>query len=236
MKTYFTNFFSNVKNFLNPDERKELVTASPIAESLGMGLCYLNKLQVKKSNSRVANATTTGVVSTDDKKSSERSIMTASTIEIPGKILVISYTNQINLQKQYLNLINSAFCAKEHGIIVDIILLENCDGGSSSKEALTIFSQVCDLTSGVLHNCKDLAHLYHILTICVTPTSQDREKLLVTSSQVEVDYRAATFDTKNLVDIGFVCSICLAVFEYYQPLCPICESNMTLDFKKAKLS
>ena len=83
----------------------------------------------------------------------------------------------------------------------------------------------------VFHHCRELSYLYHLLTICVTPTFDDREKLLVTSSQVEVDYRAATFDTKRLVDIGFVCSICLAVFEFYQPLCPICDSNMSLSYK-----
>jgi len=237
LKSKFKKFFIEVKEkSQNPENTASLISASPIAESLGMALCYLNKLQVSKSHSKAANATQTGVVSTDDKKGSEKTIMTASTLEIPGKILLISHTSQMNLQTQYLNLINSAFCAKEHGIVVDIIVLDKLDNAGSvavgTKEGtFTMFSQVSDLTKGVLHHCKELSYLYHLLTICVTPTFDDREKLLVTSSQVEVDYRAATFDTKRLVDIGFVCSICLAVFEFYQPLCPICDSNMSLSYK-----
>lgn len=242
LKSKFKKFFAEVKEKTqNPENINEtassLVSASPIAESLGMALCYLNKLQVNKSHSKAAHATQTGVVSTDDKKGSEKTIMTASTLEIPGKILLISHTSQMNLQTQYLNLINSAFCAKEHGIVVDIIVLDKLDNEASpvaagAKEGtFTMFSQVSDLTKGVLHHCRELSYLYHLLTICVTPTFDDREKLLVTSSQVEVDYRAATFDTKRLVDIGFVCSICLAVFEFYQPLCPICDSNMSLSYK-----
>jgi len=241
LKSKFKKFFIEVKekssqNLENINETASLVSASPIAESLGMALCYLNKLQVKKSHSKAANATQTGVVSTDDKKGSEKTIMTASTLEIPGKILLISHTSQMNLQTQYLNLINSAFCAKEHGIVIDIIVLDKLDNEAfvavGTKEGtFTMFSQVSDLTKGVLHHCKELSYLYHLLTICVTPTFDDREKLLVTSSQVEVDYRAATFDTKRLVDIGFVCSICLEVFEFYQPLCPICDSNMSLSYK-----
>ena len=40
----------------------------------------------------------------------------------------------------------------------------------------------------------------------------------------KVDYRAACFCHRELVDVGFVCSVCLSVFCKFSPICSTCEA------------
>ena len=61
----------------------------------------------------------------------------------------------------------------------------------------------------------------------------DKSNILNSSNQTKVDYRTATFDTKKLVSSGFVCSICLAVYEKFYSICPTCDSIVKVDFQKA---
>lgn len=47
------------------------------------------------------------------------------------------------------------------------------------------------------------------------------------STQRDVDFRAACFITKKVVDIGYVCSVCLCIMSIIQPSgdCPMCGTE-----------
>ena len=69
LRAMFSEFFRNLEVIASRENSKnsKIISseASPVAEAIGMGLCYLNKLTVNKTNSQTANATQTGVVSTE---------------------------------------------------------------------------------------------------------------------------------------------------------------------------
>ena len=60
-----------------------------------------------------------------------------------------------------------------------------------------------------------------------------RKKLSIPPSP-SVDYRAACFCHKNLIDMGNVCSNCLSVYCKAVPLCSTCNVffQMEMPFKK----
>ncbi|KAG8038513.1 hypothetical protein G9C98_006209 [Cotesia typhae] len=47
---------------------------------------------------------------------------------------------------------------------------------------------------------------------------------LVLPPPVKVDYRAACFCHHELIDIGYVCSICLSIFCKFSPICTTCHT------------
>lgn len=54
------------------------------------------------------------------------------------------------------------------------------------------------------------------------------------STQRDVDFRAACFITKKVVDIGFVCSVCLCIMSIILPSteCPMCGTKFKYEVVK----
>ena len=44
----------------------------------------------------------------------------------------------------------------------------------------------------------------------------------------QVDYRAACFCHRQLVDVGFVCSVCLSIYCRVSPICTTCHTNFKM--------
>ena len=61
-------------------------------------------------------------------------------------------------------------------------------------------------------------------------------KMLVYPPKTHVDFRAACFCHRKLIDVGYVCSVCLSVFCAFTPICSTCNCNFQFDvniFKRA---
>lgn len=116
---------------------------------------------------------------------------------IKSRILVISVTNDMALQ--YISTMNCIFAAQKQRIPIDVAKL----GGSTS-----FLQQACDSTSGIFMKIKHAHGLvqYLLSAYSVEPTLRPHINM---STQRDVDFRAVCFITKNVVDIGFVCSVCL---------------------------
>ena len=226
---------------------------SKIAVALGMGLAFLNKQQIKKNvdqafkkeqsggtNSQKNSSTSTNANNDDNKNDIISATCRSSSSNLEGRILLISNLSTHNLQYQYMNLINSAYCAKEHQVIIDILTIEYIDPVSkrqkvfvskqTSQNIQAIFGQIVEVVDGIYQHCNNLSQLFHFLNNCFLSSSTMRQKLISYSSQARVDYRAASFDTGQLVDVGFVCSICLAVYEHFSPVCGSCGNLAKIDF------
>lgn len=118
-------------------------------------------------------------------------------VRIKSRILVISVTN--DLASQYIATMNCIFAAQKQRIPIDVCKL----GGSTS-----FLQQACDSTNGIFMKIKHAHGLvqYLLSAYSVEPSLRPHINL---STQRDVDFRAACFITKNVVDIGFVCSVCL---------------------------
>jgi transcription initiation factor TFIIH subunit 3 len=53
-------------------------------------------------------------------------------------------------------------------------------------------------------------------------------KVLAVPTQDKIDFRAACFCHKNIVDIGFVCSVCLSIFCQPVPVCSTCRTKFPI--------
>ncbi|EHB15947.1 General transcription factor IIH subunit 3 [Heterocephalus glaber] len=72
-------------------------------------------------------------------------------------------------------------------------------------------------------------------------SDQDQRAQLILPPPIHVDYRAACFCHRNLIEIGYVCSVCLSIFCNFSPICTTCETAFKISLppvlkaKKKKL-
>lgn len=118
-------------------------------------------------------------------------------VRIKSRVLIISVTDDI--ASQYIATMNCIFAAQKQRIPIDVAKL----GGSTS-----FLQQACDSTNGIFMKIKHAHGLvqYLLSAYSVEPTLRPHLNM---STQRDVDFRAACFITKNVIDIGFVCSVCL---------------------------
>ncbi|XP_066580965.1 general transcription factor IIH subunit 3 [Prorops nasuta] len=137
--------------------------------------------------------------------------------KVPGeklcpRILVISASS--DSATQYMNYMNIFFTAQKMGVILDVCSLD---------QELTLLEQGCDITGGNYLKIPQLAGLLQYLLWVFLPDPSVRSKLIL-PPPVKVDYRAACFCHQDLVDIGYVCSVCLSIFCKFSPICTTCHT------------
>ncbi|PUU75171.1 TFIIH subunit Tfb4/p34 [Tuber borchii] len=121
-------------------------------------------------------------------------------ISMNARILVVSVSG--DLAEQYVPVMNSIFAAQRKKIPIDI-----CKVAGE-----TVFlQQASDTTRGIYMQLEHPESLLQYLMMSFIPDTATRRHL-VPPTQINVDFRAACFCHKNVVDIGFVCSICLSIF------------------------
>jgi len=149
---------------------------------------------------------------------------TELSVGLQSRILVISVSG--DLAHQYIPIMNTTFAAQRLRIPIDILKLAGD----------TVFlQQASDATKGIYMQLRSPQGLLQYLMMAFLPDQSSR-KYLVAPTQEVVDFRAACFCHKRVVDIGFVCSICLSIF--CEPpegaICPICSTHLALGNYGAK--
>ncbi|CAB1319802.1 unnamed protein product [Coregonus sp. 'balchen'] len=114
--------------------------------------------------------------------------------EMKSRILVIKAAEDCALQ--YMNFMNVIFAAQK---------------------------QACDITGGLYLKIPQKSALAQYLLWVFLPDSDQRSQLVL-PPPVHVDYRAACFCHRNLIEIGYVCSVCLSIFCNFSPICTTCET------------
>ncbi|POI34673.1 hypothetical protein CIB84_001576 [Bambusicola thoracicus] len=100
--------------------------------------------------------------------------------------------------------------------------------------------QACDITGGIYLKVPHLPSLLQYLLWVFLPDQEQRSQLVL-PPPVHVDYRAACFCHRNLIEIGYVCSVCLSIFCNFSPICSTCETAFKISLppvmkaKKKKL-
>lgn len=131
---------------------------------------------------------------------------------LKSRILVI--TGSDDSASQYMTYMNVFFTAQKERIVLDICALDN---------TLVLLQQGCDITGGQYLKVPQIDGLLEYLLWIFLPEPSLRSKLAL-PPPVKVDYRAACFCHRELIDIGFVCSVCLSIFCKFSPICTTCST------------
>jgi transcription initiation factor TFIIH subunit 3 len=167
-------------------------TTTQMAGALSLALAYINKVTVRYSES----GTMSQAIS--DPNLTSRSPDGVDTEGLQSRILVISVSG--DLANQYIPLMNTTFAAQSKSIPIDILKLAGD----------TVFlQQASDATKGIyLQPSNPQGLLQYLMTAFLA--DQNARAHLVVPTQDVVDFRAACFCHRNVVDVGYVCSICLS--------------------------
>ncbi|XP_067124093.1 general transcription factor IIH subunit 3 [Centruroides vittatus] len=132
---------------------------------------------------------------------------------IPSRILV--FTSSGDNASQYMNFMNAFFTAQKEGIIIDACILEKDSG---------LLQQGCDITGGIYLKIPNPAGFLQYLLWVFLPNDKTRKEMVL-PPRIHVDYRAACFCHRTLIEIGYVCSVCLSIFCSFSPICSTCQTT-----------
>lgn len=174
-------------------------TTTQMAGALTLALSYINKATVAYNES---GATTTSKTNADGSDNTPDNTPRG----LLSRILVISVSG--DLAHQYIPIMNTTFAAQRLRIPIDILKLSGD----------TVFlQQASDATRGIYMQLRNPQGLLQYLMLGLLPDQAARVHL-VSPTQEVVDFRAACFCHRNVVDVGFVCSICLSSMTSPHPL------------------
>ncbi|KAJ5423927.1 Transcription factor Tfb4 [Penicillium cf. griseofulvum] len=139
---------------------------------------------------------------------------------LQSRILVISVSGSTDAAHQYIPVMNSIFACQRLSIPIDVCKL--------SGDAVFL-QQASDATKGVYMALAEPRGLLQYLMMAFLPDQRSRRHLVL-PTRVDVDFRAACFCHRRVVDVGFVCSICLSIFCEPPPGgdCMTCGSHLDI--------
>jgi transcription initiation factor TFIIH subunit 3 len=182
------SILASLRNLISTTTESDISTTSTtqMAGALTLALSYINKATVNYSDTGSSKPAPTGLEATD------------APTGLQSRILVVSVSG--DLAHQYIPIMNTTFAAQRLRIPIDILKLAGD----------TVFlQQASDATKGIYMQLRNPQGLLQYLMMAFLPDQMSR-KHLVTPTQGVVDFRAACFCHRRVVDVGFVCSICLS--------------------------
>lgn len=138
-----------------------------------------------------------------------------------SRILILSVSG--DLADQYISIMNAIFACQRMSVPIDILKLAGD----------TVFlQQAADATGGVYVALdeKTRAGFLQYLMFAYLPDQTARSHLIMPGEGEGVDFRAACFCHRKVVDTGYVCSICLSIFcePLHDGTCLTCGSHLTM--------
>lgn len=134
---------------------------------------------------------------------------------VKARVLVINTSPDEHLK--YIPIMNCIFAAQKMKIPINVCQL-------ASKA--TFLQQAADATGGIYLNISNLDGLvqYFATAFFIEPSLKH---ILVKPTKEDIDFRASCFQTGKVVDIGFVCSVCLCILSEIpvDEKCPACDSE-----------
>jgi transcription initiation factor TFIIH subunit 3 len=218
---------NNLRNLLN-GTTADALSSSPttmMAGALTMALTYISKqsatLPTGNSSSHFNYSDPNAVAGGNDVAGADPSRPHAGSMALVSRILIFSVSG--DLANQYIPIMNAIFACQRLNIPIDILKLAGD----------TVFlQQAADATGGVYMalDASTRAGLLQYLMFAYLPDQTARQHLVMPGDSAGVDFRAACFCHRRIVDIGFVCSICLSIFCEVLPdvECLTCGSELRM--------
>ncbi|KAF2447720.1 RNA polymerase II transcription factor B subunit 4 [Karstenula rhodostoma CBS 690.94] len=209
-----TAILSNFAKLMEGTKESHLA-ATPttlIGGALSLALSYIAKATLV--NSPTTSNTEEAMLAIADPEATRTSY-----VSLASRILIVSVSG--DLANQYIPVMNSIFAAQRKRIPIDILKL----AGDT-----VLLQQASDATGGVYMKPERPEGLLQYLMMAFLPDPTARRSLVMPSAG-GVDFRAACFCHRKVVDIGFVCSVCLSIFctaDLPDNLCLTCGSYLSL--------
>jgi transcription initiation factor TFIIH subunit 3 len=178
----------SLRNLISTTTESDIstTTTTQMAGALTLALSYINKATLNYSD--------TGTSSKIAPTGLESDVPTG----LQSRILVVSVSG--DFAHQYIPIMNTTFAAQRLRIPIDILKLAGD----------TVFlQQASDATKGIYMQLRNPQGLLQYLMMAFLPDQMSRKHLIAPTQEV-VDFRAACFCHRRVVDVGFVCSICLS--------------------------
>ncbi|KAL4919772.1 TFIIH subunit Tfb4/p34 [Aspergillus aurantiobrunneus] len=205
---------SNLRRLMESTGRADVNSSNStmMAGALTLALSHINRRTIAWAEAHGGGDTSSLTRSGDPDISTtsmlaRRSTTTTATNDgttdgLQSRILIISVSSATGSAHQYIPIMNAIFACQRLHIPIDICKL--------SGDAVFL-QQASDATKGIYMSLSEPRGLLQYLMMAFLPDQRSR-KHLVLPTRVDVDFRAACFCHRRVVDIGFVCSICLSIF------------------------
>lgn len=140
---------------------------------------------------------------------------TEDRLNMKARIMIISVSSDNTLP--YVSMMNTIFAAQKMKVSIDV-----CKLGEKS----IFLQQTSDATNGVYIDIKHPAGLIQYLSnaLFIEPLLRP---IIVLPTNTSIDFRASCFVSNKVVDIGYVCSVCLCILSIVpnDEKCPTCYSK-----------
>ncbi|XDG03518.1 hypothetical protein ABKA04_003133 [Annulohypoxylon sp. FPYF3050] len=189
-----TSILTSLRSLIDSTTPSDLNPTTLISGALTMALSYTNKMTTsfqpaKTSSDPALPPSTTAVTSAAD------------TATLRSRIFVLSVSD--SEPAQYIPTMNAVFAASHARIAIDTLSLHGTP---------TFLQQAAFITSGTFLSASSNPRGLLSYLMCGFLADAETRKTFVTPTQDTVDFRAACFCHRRVVDTGFVCSICLSIF------------------------
>lgn len=182
-----STLLSSLSTLLDTTHPTSLTPTTSIAGALTLALTYTNRLRTSLTSN--LSTLTTATTSTTDP---------TTPFPLHARILILSVSG--DLSPQYIPIMNTIFACQRLSIPIDICKIAGD----------TVFlQQASDATHGTYIRLEHPGGLLQYLMMGFLPDQSSR-RWLVPPTAAQVDFRAACFCHRKVVDVGFVCSICLS--------------------------
>ncbi|PNS14739.1 hypothetical protein CAC42_1761 [Sphaceloma murrayae] len=214
---------SGLRDLLTSTSPTDLINtpSTMMAGALTMALTHISKTALSAPSSTSSStfdpSAGAGAFTNPDSQTSSSGTVTQG---LTSRILILSVSG--DLSSQYIPMMNAIFAAQRMHCPIDILKLAGD----------TVFlQQAADATGGIYLNLATpqasilasngnaaasprsrAAGLLQYLLQAFLPDPSARQHLYLPGQTNAVDFRAACFCHRRIVDIGFVCSICLSIF------------------------
>lgn len=136
-------------------------------------------------------------------------------MNMKARVMIISVSGDNTLP--YVSMMNTIFAAQKMKVSLDV-----CKLGEPS----IFLQQTSDATNGVYIDVKHPSGLMQYLSsaLFIEPLLRP---IVVLPTNTKVDFRASCFVTNKVIDIGYVCSVCLCILSMVptDERCPTCFSK-----------
>lgn len=194
-----------------------------LAGALTRALAYISKqtanLPAATTNAQFNYSDPSAVAGGNDANADSGKAHTS--LGLTSRILIISVSG--DLADKYIEIMNCIFACQRMSIPIDVLKLAGDP---------VFLQQAADTTGGIYMSldANSRAGFLQYLMFAYLPDQTAREHLIVPGEGEGVDFRAACFCHKRVIDLGFVCSICLSIF--CEPLadgtCLLCGSHLSM--------
>lgn len=219
---------SNLRSLLASTSSEDIKsqTNTQLSGALTLALTYISKQTLTAPlNSNVTSSADASNTAGAFNFTSADGTTGPSTTGLLSRILVISVSGDLALQ--YIPIMNSIFACQRLGVPIDILTLNKWSEAEFLQQAADATGGVyMDLGGGnksdgeaALQNGADgaanmqgskVAGLLQTLMMAYLPDQSARKWLVQAGESEGVDFRAACFCHGSIVDLGWVCSICLS--------------------------